>query len=155
MVRCGCQFAGVTAAIKLCTASSAIFSLVIQGHHHRLLGPNPRNHLLVAVRRRTPRVGLLVASEPAVGKRHRERRARSLRAGLGAACVQRAGDGPAGVVAASVDILGLLGATGLLGKAALFVPLPVRMFVRSIVFFLINSFSKEDRNTFALQASRC
>ena len=38
-----------------------------------------------------------------------------------------AGDGSAGIVATSVDIFAVLGAKGLLGKAALFVPLPVRM----------------------------
>ena len=65
-----------------------------------------------------------------------------------------AGDGPAGVVAASVDIFGLLGAKGLLGKAALFVPLPVRMSVRSIVFFSLNTSPKEDKNTFAFQADK-
>ena len=65
-----------------------------------------------------------------------------------------AGDGPAGVVAASVDIFAVLGAKGLLGKAALFVPLPVRMSVRSIVFFAMNTSSKEDKNTFDFQADR-
>ena len=48
----------------------------------------------------------------------------------------------------------MLGAKGLLGKAALFVPLPVRMSVRSIVFFSLNTSSKEDKNTFAFQAGR-
>ena len=65
-----------------------------------------------------------------------------------------AGDGSAGEVAASVDIFAVLGAKGLLGKAALFVPLPVRMSVRSIVFFAMNTSSKEDKNTFAFQADR-
>ena len=66
-----------------------------------------------------------------------------------------AGDGPAGAVAASVDIFAVLGAKGLLGrKAALFVPLPVRMSVRSIVFFSLNTSPKEDKNTFAFQADK-
>ena len=71
-----------------------------------------------------------------------------------------AGDGSAGVVATSVDIFAVLGAKGLLGrKAALFVPLPVRMSVRSIVFlrFSLNnttSSKEQDKNTFSFQSSR-